>query len=742
MSSSTRDISPARRAAAQRVMEPLIEALHALATCDEGQLRVLAIPPLGSLRHPQSLEVLARALGADETRMAARAALVETGSPGSLTLLKKLIDQAQDVPFRHDTLVMLGGHALPEATDLLLTYAESQEPAIRRAAAEALAQRPSSDRVEEKLLTLLEDPDRDVAVAALLALRRVGTARSTVPLLRILKDSKNDFVRSTAILTLGRLAPAEASAAVKRYLQDPDDRIRASAVEALGRGIQDHLEDAPLLLKAMEDPSNRVRGNAVVALWEVDPDRCRKPFFDLMKSPRPVFRSTAAWVVGQVQSPELFQAYLPVINTELDKDVLAMAMRAIEEAESPRLVDAMGKLLEHPNREVRLRGTRTFARLARLSERTRLLRALTRETDPEIKSEMLGALGRLSDSGNFSEIFPFLDERDPVVVAHALEALSRVGDLAVLPVIEDCLKHKEPRIQVRAMCAMLRMGKLEALGSLATMLGSAGRELAEVACEGAAEMGRDLDRAGRGEAGLPILESTLESLSRRGGAPAEDSLPPAAPVVEQSADWEVHVARALGAGDAGASLAELGRQHGPYLAGFAARRMDHSALTPEDEQHFRAHHFLPGLFLALERERAGGARGGEVQRRYLDLADAQLAIYRQFVERARERAREGQTAEVFQMLDFFFRQVKLAPDLHVAFGANYLGLKEYDLAYEHLLKACAASPTNPELLFQAAGAAIRVGKRAVARALLEGLVPQLPPASPLRERVEAMLDLC
>jgi len=68
-----------------------------------------------------------------------------------------------------------------------------------------------------RTLSYAEAADEALA-QAMAADRRVIVLGEDVHMIR-----RNLFVRSTSMLTLGRLAPAEANAAVKRYLKDPED---------------------------------------------------------------------------------------------------------------------------------------------------------------------------------------------------------------------------------------------------------------------------------------------------------------------------------------------------------------------------------------------------------------------------------------------------------------------------------------------------------------------------------------
>lgn len=718
-------------------MEPAARALHEVfARAPAAAYRAAA-----ALGHPSSVRPLAEGVRDRATRDLARDALVRHGDPTTVKVLAALVERVRDPEFQRDTLEALGTSPADEATAALVAAATTKDTALRAAAARGLGRRPPGGEVEEALLRLTQDPERAVAVAAVVALREVGTEACVERLLAIAGDARDVHLRTAALGTLGRRAPARSRELVAKLLDTPDDRLRAAAVEALGGSLAEHMQDAPLLMPALKDPEARVRGNAIVALWEVDPDACRKPFFDLMKSSKTEHRATAAWVLQRVQAAELLQAFLPLVNTEADQGVLRLAIEAIEGIDSTRLAPLLGKLLTHPNKVVRAAATQAFSRVARRSERTLLIGALSKERDPETRAAMVRALGHLSDSSDLPDLIPFLDDPEGEVVAQALEALSEVGDLAAAPILEERAGHAGPLVRSHARAGLVGMGRLEILDELARAL--AGAEDPTPPCLALERVG-ELLRAAIEGGGQPLLVSALDARAPAKGATLVSVAPPApvAPPPTKADAWESDFAGAVVGGAPPEALDAIAQARPQaYMARYLSRRNAGDVPPAEEQRTFRDHRFLPGLFLSLERARAARQEPGEVQARYLELAQAQLAIYQELLGRAQQRSKEGHAGPVFQMLDFLFRQVKLAPDLHRVIGVHYLGLKEYDLAYQHLLQACCSSPDDPELVLQVAGAAIRIQRHGVAVAMLEALLGRLGPASPERPRASALLDL-
>ncbi|EHJ47592.1 PBS lyase HEAT domain protein repeat-containing protein [Solidesulfovibrio carbinoliphilus subsp. oakridgensis] len=103
------------------------------------------------------------------------------------------------------------------------------DKAVRLAAIEALG---AIGRTESAsvLVPVLEDPDRDVASQAAVALGRIGSAVATEPLCKALAAKP---VQLTALWALGEIGDFSAYETVRRFRDDPDPYVSYNAVQAL-----------------------------------------------------------------------------------------------------------------------------------------------------------------------------------------------------------------------------------------------------------------------------------------------------------------------------------------------------------------------------------------------------------------------------------------------------------------------------------------------------------------------------
>jgi len=106
--------------------------------------------------------------------------------------------------------------------------------------------------------------------------------------------------------------------------------VRANAVEALW-GV-----DSPAALKCMweslKDENNRVAGNALVGLHRLGEPVVGQLVKRMIEDQRPIFRTTAAWVMGKIGGLEFVECLRQAVgdSDQLVRDTAQSALRAIE----------------------------------------------------------------------------------------------------------------------------------------------------------------------------------------------------------------------------------------------------------------------------------------------------------------------------------------------------------------------------------------------------------------------------
>lgn len=141
-------------------------------------------------------------------------------------------------------------------------------------------------------------------------------------LMRITR-SANPFLRSKAVLMIGR---SGRSLTWLKRLWESDARVRANAIEAVW-GI-DTKEARGLVEWGARHRNNRVVGNSLMGLYRLGETAALAELIKMAGHDSPVFRRTAAWVMGETGDPR-FSEVLGRMIADSSGDVRKTAFAAV-----------------------------------------------------------------------------------------------------------------------------------------------------------------------------------------------------------------------------------------------------------------------------------------------------------------------------------------------------------------------------------------------------------------------------
>ena len=141
----------------------------------------------------------------------------------------------------------------------------------------------TTEQVVPALIEALDDPDRNVKLAAIAALRKTSDPRAALPLARLV-SSKEPGVRQKAVDALIAMKPKddEVEAEVIKALEGTEARSRLAACEVLQViGTQASI---PALKKAAAGTNKTLASAALAALTAIDPSAKPDAPTDMPKS--------------------------------------------------------------------------------------------------------------------------------------------------------------------------------------------------------------------------------------------------------------------------------------------------------------------------------------------------------------------------------------------------------------------------------------------------------------------------
>ena len=270
------------------------------------------------------VEELVEELGSEDpqVRREAAEALADHIEPAALPLLTRAALTDDELAVRITAEDALRKLDIEELIRILLTH---QDPVMRAAAAEALGIVRDPRGVDPLREALTNDDEALVRVAVARALERIGGRRAEEGLLEAAKWDEDTEVRTVCLGGLGRQKAGWALPGVVEILKaDPDPIIRIAAARSIG-AMDDPTGLRPLLDARAHDPEGTVRTTAATALEQW---KSQELADILLNETDAVARTAAAEILGERGYTEAILE-LGVALNDRDKELQAAALEAL-----------------------------------------------------------------------------------------------------------------------------------------------------------------------------------------------------------------------------------------------------------------------------------------------------------------------------------------------------------------------------------------------------------------------------
>ena len=150
---------------------------------------------------------------------------------------------------------------------------------------------------------------------------------SRIPeILTRLRVEKNLKMKSALLNALGELGGEEEVEHIKPYLDHPDSRVRATAVENIGRLCPNDLHE--ILAPFLYDEDNRTAANAIVALGDCPQASFLPALEKLVRSKEINYRKSAIYAILQLENSEAAKHLHDLTNDE-DEEVSQRAKEVL-----------------------------------------------------------------------------------------------------------------------------------------------------------------------------------------------------------------------------------------------------------------------------------------------------------------------------------------------------------------------------------------------------------------------------
>ncbi|MBI4801251.1 MAG: HEAT repeat domain-containing protein [Elusimicrobia bacterium] len=165
------------------------------------------------------------------TRLEAVKKSGETGAPGALKFLKEAAND-EDPYVRGQAVKIIGALKSNESPAILSAALKSGDANTRYGAVEGL-EALGGIKAVGLLIGLLEHKDRNTRWKAVVALGNLKNDRAVEPLLKTARGEKDEYVKTAAVESLGKIGTKKARAALNVLKTDKDGKLSKWAENVL-----------------------------------------------------------------------------------------------------------------------------------------------------------------------------------------------------------------------------------------------------------------------------------------------------------------------------------------------------------------------------------------------------------------------------------------------------------------------------------------------------------------------------
>ena len=201
--------------------------------------------------------------------------------------------------------------------------------------------------------------------------------------LQISKDQEKNLIPSY-IIALGIFGTFRDLRLLQKYLQSPNPRIVANAIEALAK-----LEDPMamnMVVELLNHEDNRVRANAITLIHKFDPERAQEEIRKISLSEKLWMRSSAIYCLVRLDIPKKVQIAGSMVEKEHDPELLNSLIQLLLSIGDLRSVQSLARRsVREQNRQVL---TSIDGALRILCQNLQLeMEELKRDAEQELSSE-------------------------------------------------------------------------------------------------------------------------------------------------------------------------------------------------------------------------------------------------------------------------------------------------------------------------------------------------------------------
>ncbi|MEO8606764.1 MAG: HEAT repeat domain-containing protein [Chloroflexota bacterium] len=469
----------------QRALQPLLKLLED----SDWHVQNAAATTLARM---DAVESLAQALKS-KTPRARQAAIIGLGIIGDARVIPPLMAALDDPATRTNAAGILKHIAPLQSAPVLRQFLISEEFSLQSSAFDALAM-VSTEAVLEAVQEVLPTTSIKARQWLVPKLGRLRDKRTVDILVSLLNDS-DASIRESAVWQLGNLKVADAFSPIVKLFHDPVMQVRRYAARALGE-LGDWRATPFLADQLVKDEATRSRAAAAEALGVLGDPRAVEPLITALHDPDDYVRSDVARALGKLGDKRALAPLLAAMDIRHNtwwvakalanlggNEIIPLLLEALvsknpdkckiailalgHHLRSTEAVEPLIKLLEHPDKNIRMDAAVALQRIADERAVLPLLKFLKQQAEPDLS--IIRALSRFKDKAVVEALIRLLKMGDWTHAA-AAQVLGSIGDRRAVEPLIALLRDPKKGRRFEAARALGRLKDTRAIEPLMELL--------------------------------------------------------------------------------------------------------------------------------------------------------------------------------------------------------------------------------------------------------------------------------
>jgi HEAT repeat protein/tRNA A-37 threonylcarbamoyl transferase component Bud32 len=268
--------------------------------------------------------------------------------------------EGKDAQARMHIINILARFNRPEVAQALQTQLRDPNKLIRQAALNALGKMDGPIQIAP-VIQLLRDADMEVQNRAIDVIVRAKDPNTMKHLVEVLKD-ENEYARRAGVEVLNHLGTAKDIKHLLQVIKDDDWWVRTRAADALGKIGGPRVVDA--VIELIRDEDEDVRRAAIEILNQTKDERAVNFLIEATKDKDWWVSERAVDALAEIGSKKAVPALMELLHSQDNTRSLPTLARALGKIGDTRVIDSMIKLLDRPEKEIKIEAINALARLA------------------------------------------------------------------------------------------------------------------------------------------------------------------------------------------------------------------------------------------------------------------------------------------------------------------------------------------------------------------------------------------